>query len=167
MKNTGVVRKIDSLGRIVIPKEIRKNLNIHNGEDVQIYVEEDKIILKKYQKVLSIKENANKYLKEFSKLFRGCVVITDRERVITSTDSSLINKKIDNKIMNFIEERKIEEGHTIILGEEKIEKTYLLVPLIIDADAIGAIIYILDGDIKTEDKVLVQVINILINMEFY
>ena len=58
MKNTGVIRKIDSLGRIVIPKEIRKNLNIHNGEDVQIYIEEDKIILKKYQKVLTIKENA-------------------------------------------------------------------------------------------------------------
>ena len=49
MKNTGVIRKIDELGRIVIPKEIRKNLNIRNGEDVQIFVEEDKIVLKKYR----------------------------------------------------------------------------------------------------------------------
>jgi len=68
MKNTGVIRKIDELGRIVIPKEIRKNLNIRNGEDVQIYVEDEKIVLKKYQKVLTVQENVQKYLLMFSKL---------------------------------------------------------------------------------------------------
>ena len=47
MKNTGVVRKIDDLGRIVIPKEIRKSLNIRNGEDLQIFVDNDNIVLKK------------------------------------------------------------------------------------------------------------------------
>jgi transcriptional pleiotropic regulator of transition state genes len=49
MKSTGVVRRIDELGRIVLPIEIRKNLNIENRDTVEIFVEEDKIILKKYQ----------------------------------------------------------------------------------------------------------------------
>ena len=48
MKSTGVVRRIDELGRIVLPIEIRKNLNIENRDTVEIFVEEDKIILKKY-----------------------------------------------------------------------------------------------------------------------
>ena len=58
MKNTGVVRKIDELGRIVIPKEIRKTLNIGTGEDLQIFVENDSIVLKKYIKMLSLKEKS-------------------------------------------------------------------------------------------------------------
>ena len=48
MKQTGVTRKIDELGRIVIPKEIRKNLGIRNGEALEIFTNEDSIILKKY-----------------------------------------------------------------------------------------------------------------------
>ncbi len=167
MKNTGVIRKIDSLGRIVIPKEIRKNLNIHNGEDVQIYIEEDKIILKKYQKVLTIKENATKYLENFAKLFKGDVLITDKEKVIVDTKNNFIDKVIDSKIKNMIEERKIESGHIFNLNEESVDKYYYLVPIIVDADAIGAIMGISDFEISNEDKLLIQVLNILINMEFY
>ena len=48
MKSTGIIRNIDELGRIVVPKEIRKKLGIENTDPVEIYVEDDKIILKKY-----------------------------------------------------------------------------------------------------------------------
>ena len=50
MKNTGIVRRLDDLGRIVIPKEIRKTMNITTGEPIEIYVEKDALILKKYSK---------------------------------------------------------------------------------------------------------------------
>ena len=49
MKSTGVVRKIDELGRFVLPIELRKNLGINNRDAVEIFVEDDKIILKKYE----------------------------------------------------------------------------------------------------------------------
>ena len=62
--DTGVVRKIDELGRIVIPKEIRKNLNIRNGEDVSIFVKDNMIVLKKYERALTIKEISQKYINE-------------------------------------------------------------------------------------------------------
>ena len=48
MKSTGIVRNIDELGRVVVPKELRRKLGIANTDPVEIYVEEDKIILKKY-----------------------------------------------------------------------------------------------------------------------
>ena len=48
MKSTGIVRNIDELGRMVVPKELRKKLGIANTDPVEIYVEDDKIIIKKY-----------------------------------------------------------------------------------------------------------------------
>lgn len=48
MKSTGVVRKIDQLGRLVFPIELRRNLNLNEGDSIEIYVEGDNIILKKY-----------------------------------------------------------------------------------------------------------------------
>ena len=51
MKSTGIIRNVDELGRIVIPKEIRKKLNIESSDPVEIYVEGEKIILAKYEEV--------------------------------------------------------------------------------------------------------------------
>ena len=62
MKSTGMIRKIDELGRIVIPKEIRNNLKIKDNEAVEIYVEEDKMILQKYNQMLSYEDKCNKLI---------------------------------------------------------------------------------------------------------
>lgn len=167
MKNTGVVRKIDELGRIVIPKEIRKNLNIRSGEDVQIYIEEDKIILKKYQKILSIKENAQKYLNMISKLTSSEVYVTDREKIIVSTSNRFVDSGIDSKIVALINDRRQESGYTLNLGEEKISKYYFLCPIIVDADAIGAIILLSQKEIGDNDKVIVDFLNLLLSTELY
>jgi AbrB family transcriptional regulator (stage V sporulation protein T) len=166
MKNTGVIRKIDELGRIVIPKEIRKNLSIGNGEDVQIYVEEDKIILKKYQKVLTIKENAQKYLNMFCKITNSQIYVTDREKVIASSNLDNLDVNIDNKIVSLINDRRSESGFGFKLGEVLINKKYYLSPMIVDADAIGGVIIVTDNDVEEKDKVIVKVINSLLCLEF-
>ena len=62
MKTTGVIRRIDELGRIVIPKEIRKNLRIKNGESVEIFVEGDSIILKKFSQIESLENVSVNYV---------------------------------------------------------------------------------------------------------
>ena len=59
MKSTGVVRRIDDLGRIVLPIEIRKNLNIGNRDAVEIFIDEDKVILKKYEPACIFCDNAD------------------------------------------------------------------------------------------------------------
>ena len=104
--NTGIVRKIDELGRIVIPKEIRKSLNIRNGEDVQIFIRDEEIVLKKYKKLLTVKDSAIKYLYSFRKITDSTVFITDKDKIIASTLENLLGEKIDDKILNLIEERK-------------------------------------------------------------
>ena len=69
MKTTGVIRRIDELGRIVIPKEIRKNLRIKNGESVEIFVEGDSIILKKFSQIESLENVSVNYVEAFNLSF--------------------------------------------------------------------------------------------------
>ena len=68
MKTTGVIRRIDELGRIVIPKEIRKNLRIKNGESVEIFVEGDSIILKKFSQIESLENVSVNYVEAFNQI---------------------------------------------------------------------------------------------------
>lgn len=167
MKNTGVIRKIDELGRIVIPKEIRKNLNIRNGEDVQIYIEEDKIILKKYQKMGSIQENAQKYLNLFNKFVSNEILITDKEKIIASSINNYLNKGIDTKVISLINDRRQESGKGIKLDNEIIDKYYLVLPIIVDADAIGALIMLGNKDIVEADKMILDILSSLLSLELY
>lgn len=167
MKNTGVIRKIDELGRIVIPKEIRKNLSIRNGEDVQIYVEEDKIILKKYQKVLSIKDSAQKYLNLVNKLVNCEIIVTDREKVIADSLNKYLDSVIDSKIISLINDRRQEIGFTLGIGGEKISKYYYLCPIIVDADAIGAVIILDTNNIENNYKLIADYLNLILSSELY
>lgn len=163
--NTGIVRKIDELGRIVIPKEIRKSLNIRNGEDVQIFIRDEEIVLKKYKKLLTVKDSAIKYLYSFRKLTDSTVFITDKDKIIASTVENLLAEKIDDKILNLIEERKSEDGYSLKMGNNIINKYYYALPIIIDADAIGSIIIVNDLQINEKDKLLSNVLHILLTME--
>ena len=65
MITSGITRKIDELGRIVLPKEIRKTLNINTGDDFQIFLEEDKIILQRYQRLKNIEKELIKIINLF------------------------------------------------------------------------------------------------------
>ncbi len=162
--NTGIVRKIDELGRIVIPKEIRKNLNIRNGEDVQIFIQDNSIVLKKYEKLLSMKENSDIYINNFKKLTSSDIIITDKEKVISSSVLAYIGNKIDSKIISLIDERKQENGYFLKFDTLSIEKKYLVSPIIVDADSIGSIILISDSAITDQDKLLAHILNILLTM---
>ncbi len=166
MKNTGVIRKIDELGRIVVPKEIRKNLGIKSGEDVQIYIEEDKIILKKYQKMLSLKELSDRYLLKIRKLTNNNIIVTDKEKIILDSLKKYDNVKIDDKIENYIIERKQITGEKLKISFDEYSYFYLI-PIISDADAIGSIIMVSDNIISDKDKMIIDIFNVLIGIELY
>ena len=63
MKSTGIIRRIDDLGRVVIPKEIRKNLNIKENDSLEIFIDGENIILKKYSNLSKVEKLFNKYIK--------------------------------------------------------------------------------------------------------
>ena len=80
MKTTGIIRRIDELGRIVIPKEIRKNLRIKNGESLEIYLENDSIILKKYSQIESLKNVSIDYVEAFNQIIKHNIIEKDRHK---------------------------------------------------------------------------------------
>lgn len=164
MKNTGIVRKIDDLGRIVVPKEIRKSLNISTGEDIQFYVENDNIILKKYERIYSLKDKGNILVKELSKYTNSNIYLTDKHKVIICNDNSLVNFKLDNNITFYIEERKDFNDYGKLIDRS----TYFYgLPIIIDADLMGSVIISNNNSISDIDILLVNILRNLLILNVY
>lgn len=88
MKATGIVRRIDDLGRVVIPKEIRRTLRIREGDPLEIFTEQEgEIILKKYSPLGDIGQFAGQYAESMARSTGGLVCVTDREHVIAAAGS--------------------------------------------------------------------------------
>lgn len=170
MKSTGVIRKIDELGRLVVPKEIRKNLNINDGEEVEIFVDEDCIILKKYYRLLSLKDKVSKYFEKIEKQLNYNIFLTDREKILLSLKQEykfLMDLKISKSLFDAINERKQlnEKGLLIIDKENKLEGFYLLIPLIINADIIGSLIFFNKEPFSEKDVIIADIISVFIKTE--
>ena len=89
MKATGVVRRIDDLGRVVIPKEIRKTLRIKEGDPLEIFTDkEGEIILKKYSPIGELSEFATEYAETLAKTTGHIACITDKDTVIAVSGGS-------------------------------------------------------------------------------
>ena len=83
MKITGLTRRVDSLGRIVIPKELRRMLHIKEGSPLEIYMDADEtIVLKKYSQVGSLKNISQAYAQSLSKVTGATVCVADRDEII-------------------------------------------------------------------------------------
>lgn len=154
LKSTGVIRRIDELGRIVIPKEIRRNLGIRDGENVEIFTESDSIILKKHYRLTSSSELANNLCEIIYSDFNYKIMITDREKIIAKSgiNEEILNKKLPQEYLKIIESREIVTKENI---EFKIEDTLLIgnfifIPIISLNDSIGLVIMYNSESIKDE-----------------
>lgn len=163
MKQTGVTRKIDELGRIVIPKEIRKNLGIRDGEALEIFTSEDSIILKKYFEVRKYEDLSSKLCELIKNIYNVDLVITDREKVITSSNKDIVeNTKLNNKFLELIDNREMfisKELSTINLGID-ISGYFTVIPIIASSDSLGLVIIISDNanDYSSLGKLLAKII---------
>lgn len=163
MKQTGVTRKIDELGRIVIPKEIRKNLGIRDGEALEIFTSEDSIILKKYFEVRKYEDLSSKLCELIKNIYNVDLVITDREKVITSSNKEIVeNTKLNNKFLELIDNREMfisKELLTINLGID-ISGYFTVIPIIASSDSLGLVIIISDNanDYNSLGKLLAKII---------
>ena len=114
---TGIIRRIDELGRIVIPKEIRKKLRIDNGESLEILIEDDNIILKKYSPVESLNDVVNKYVDIFSQVIKCNIIVVDRKKVIGV--SSNIKKQYQDKDITEFTLRSIDRRDNFVERQKK------------------------------------------------
>src|SRR5690554_5644722 len=113
MKATGVVRRIDDLGRIVIPKEIRKSLRIREGDSLEIYTDgSDSIILKKYSHVENINNFIIQYVEAVYSSSKRDIIVTDTERIIAAAGNfrkDLVGKKITSSLDEKIQRRTLQK----------------------------------------------------------
>lgn len=167
MQTTGIVRRVDELGRIVVPKEIRNNLRIKKGDCLEFFLDDGKIILTKHD-VFDKINSVQTLIDIVSKHLGVEILITDNSKVLYSggANSKLFKEKdLEKKVYDMILIRKE------ILNKEEENKifnqyfNYIVSPLIINGDVIGSIIVLKDEKgIKSEDKLAVDIIRkLLIN----
>ena len=94
MKETGVLRRIDELGRIVIPKELRKKLKIREGDFLDIFVEDNNIVLQKYSALKDIEAVLNSLIVSLGKSYSLKMIVVDSANVIASNFNSFINEML-------------------------------------------------------------------------
>lgn len=146
MKATGVVRRIDELGRIVIPKEIRKTLRIKDGENLEIYIDNDTIILKKYSSIHNLEELAQKLTDTISNLLKKNVLIADNDNIVAISGELkkiYLGEKISEELETAIKKRSqvLEKSiKPIKLSEKEETGSYTYAPIIVNGDALGIVL---------------------------
>lgn len=150
MKATGIVRRIDDLGRVVIPKEIRRTLRLREGTPLEIFTDrEGEIILKKYSPMVELTSFASQYADAMSQATGMMVCITDRDQVIAvsgGVKKDLIQKTISKQLEHVISERTVvvaskDDKAFLSLTSEEMEgiTAQVIAPIICEGDAIGAV----------------------------
>ena len=153
MKATGVVRRIDDLGRVVIPKEIRKVHRIKEGDPLEIFTDkEGEIILKKYSPIGELSEFAGSYAETLSKTTGHITCITDKDTVIAVSGGSkkdFLEKGLSKQLEEVIENKEVfksKDNDEIAIpiteneGRERIYNSQVNYPIISDGDVIGSVI---------------------------
>ncbi|MBE6701597.1 MAG: AbrB/MazE/SpoVT family DNA-binding domain-containing protein [Ruminococcaceae bacterium] len=147
MKATGIVRRIDDLGRVVIPKEIRRTMRIREGDPLEIYTDHDgEVIFKKYSPIGELHSFATSYAETLNKNCGLKVVICDRDTVIASAGlpkKEYVESKISAEADELIESRaqyvwNESESDKFITSRSN-EKISVLSPIIMSGDIIGAV----------------------------
>ncbi len=158
MKATGIVRRIDDLGRVVIPKEIRRTLRIREGDPLEIFTDrEGEIILKKYSPIGELGQFAKQYAESLAHTLGHIVCIADRDQLIAVAGGKkdLIMKSIHKELENVINERinvlaaAKDKNYCQIANDDEEYEYEVISPIISEGDAIGAVI-ILTKDPKTK-----------------
>lgn len=149
MRQTGIVRRIDELGRVVIPKELRRTMRLREGEEVEVMQKDDTLILKKYSAISEMIDFQFEYASSVNKATGFSVVLTDNDRVIASSGDHV--KAPTNTLLGEGLRRAILERRTkIIQGRELVEiaegmqlkesKGMVLAPIMKAGDLMGAIL---------------------------
>ncbi|MCB2313886.1 stage V sporulation protein T [Clostridium tagluense] len=154
MKATGIVRRIDDLGRVVIPKEIRRTLRIREGDPLEIFTDrEGGVILKKYSPIGELSEFSREYAESLQQTIGNIIIVCDKDNIISVSGvpkKEYVDKKVSNELEKAMEDRKaivLGEGSEkiIALYDDEMENKYsaqVIAPIITEGDAIGAVLII-------------------------
>ncbi len=155
MKATGIVRRIDDLGRVVIPKEIRRTMRIREGDPLEIYTDRDgEVIFKKYSPMGELASFATQLCETLNKTTGYPVAISDRDTIIAVSGPpkrELMDKRITEQIEHICEGRQIYQyktGEQQIFAADGTDRYFatLIAPIISEGDISGCVMFLaIDG----------------------
>ena len=172
MKATGIVRKVDELGRIVLPKDIRRSLNLKVGTPMEIYINGNSLILKEYSQLQNFKTQSDIFVECLSKNLECDTVITDLSNVIASYGK--VKKIADNIGISSALEDIMNQRKTVIHNKPKnalnLIQTdlsnyiaFLISPIIVNGDCLGSIICLSSNkEFTPTDVKCVNILNCLL-----
>ncbi len=153
MKATGIVRRIDDLGRVVIPKEIRRTLRIREGDPLEIFVDRDgEVILKKYSPIGELGEFAQEYADSLHEALGHTACIADRDTIIAvagAPKKEFVNRPLNNAVEQVMESRKSvlinnTAEHHFYQDSDGVGVPHfvneVIAPIISEGDPIGAVV---------------------------
>jgi AbrB family transcriptional regulator, stage V sporulation protein T len=163
LKATGIVRRIDDLGRVVIPKEIRRTMRIREGDPLEIYTDNDgEVIFKKYSPIGELSHFATQYAEVLSKTTGLPVLISDRDVIVSFFGlqrKDLAEHRISEELESILEQRKpyVYDGTKKVIATEGLDKAVsVAAPILAAGDLAGTVILLVgenqakpsDSDIK-------------------
>ena len=159
MKATGIVRRIDDLGRVVIPKEIRRTMRIREGDPLEIYTSRDgEVVFKKYSLLGGLDEFAAQFCETLSKSTGSIVAVTDRDSVIAVAGGGrreLMGKRITADLEQIMEDRRIyqytgEDRRFPVCDSSDKLTTAVAAPILSEGDVLGLVLFVsTEGDALT------------------
>ncbi|XOQ47899.1 MAG: Stage V sporulation protein T [Eubacteriales bacterium] len=147
MKATGIVRRIDDLGRVVIPKEIRRTLRIREGDALEIFTDtQGGVIFKKYSPVGELSSFAGQYADVLSKVVSLPTLVCDRDHVVAAAGvprKEFLERRVTPELEEYMQNRQnfVNKGNTPLRPIEGIDRTAeVICPIIASSDVTGAVI---------------------------
>lgn len=162
MRATGIIRRIDDLGRIVIPKEIRKTMHIRESDPLEIFTEKDgNIILKKYSPIGEMGDNAKQYVQAIASQIPHTICICDQDSVIAAAGANA--KKLLGKLLHEEAEEALSERKNVLMNREQedffpfisdfpeVFQYVCLSTIIAESEAVGFVCILSTGDELTQN----------------
>ena len=156
--SSGITRRIDELGRIVIPKELRNELRIKSGDNLEISVSNDIILLKKFSCLKKIKDLSDIYADIIYNNFKKSIIIIDNDIVISASKNikrEILNKKISDKLYSMLLSKNTKTNDIkmdIEIYDDYFINGYLYYNnIILNGDIVGSIIIVSDSILNSEE----------------
>ena len=164
---SGIVRRIDNLGRVVIPKEIRKTLKIKENEQVEINVSNDNIVLNKYSDIHEYDKSINNLIDIIKSVYDRDIIITNLDKIVLTTKDykDYINLELSPYLANIVDNRKdvselIPVNLSLNSNMSDIKVSYSIKSIIVNGDMIGLLILLSNTNLENSDLKLLQLMSL-------
>lgn len=161
MNYSGIIRRVDELGRVVIPVEIRRVLNIKDGENLEFIINKDVIELRK-KSCAEYNDSFFKFISDkLRELVEGDFIITDRKIVVGSSNTKIINLGIDNKLLDLLHtyDNTLLENEELNFENTNIKSSFYIYPYYVESDIAGYIIIYNINNIERYSKLIKFIIS--------